>query len=141
MLPMKHIKYLLGALALFSAALTAVAKDDVTKTKGPVTITEPIHATTPDYPTYARERGITGTVIVECLVDEKGTVYAPSVLNKDAVDPSLAAAAIESVKTWTFSPPVRDGVSTYAVVRIPLVFNLVYPEGNPIPTETVAWAW
>ena len=60
----------------------------------------------PAYPAEARKAGIEGTVVLKTVVSETGVVEGVRLVEGN---PSLAAAAISSVKQWRYRPYVRDG--------------------------------
>ena len=64
----------------------------------------------PRYPRKALIEGREGYVIVELLVDEKGSVISASVVE---ANPSsiFNAAAIQAVLKWKFKPRVSGGVA------------------------------
>lgn len=71
----------------------------------------------PRYPTVARSRGQTGTVVVEFVVGENGRVVSARAKNPSPW-PLLNNAALDAVRGWRFPP---GGVTTYTR---PIVFNL-----------------
>lgn len=76
----------------------------------------------PEYPVAARANLETGTVVIECLVDQNGRVHGATVVG--SVTPALDAAALAAVNGWTFTPAVENGRVVPAVVRIPVDFVL-----------------
>lgn len=60
----------------------------------------------PAYPAEARKAGIEGTVVLKTVVNTNGTVDGVRVVEGN---PTLAAAAVTSVKQWRYRPYVRDG--------------------------------
>ncbi|HEX2853015.1 MAG TPA: energy transducer TonB [Opitutaceae bacterium] len=76
----------------------------------------------PDYPFGARNEGIEGEVVVEFLVDERGTVVNPIVTrstNRLFEEPSLRA-----VSKWRFEPGKREGRIVRFRMSVPVVFRL-----------------
>ena len=74
--------------------------------------------TPPSYPTEARAKGLEGHVTLRVSVSESGSVQAVTVLSGDE---PFAAAALDAVKRWRYSPATRDGrpVPSDVIVRIP----------------------
>ena len=61
----------------------------------------------PSYPEQARSQGITGTVILEVIVDENGQVVSARVTRSDNV--MFDTPAIAAVKRWKYSIPRAGG--------------------------------
>lgn len=79
----------------------------------------------PVYPETARNRGISGTVKVKMAVLADGTVSDCFVIASSG-SRELDAAALETVRTWRFSPAVdkATGQPVPSYVTYPLVFTL-----------------
>ncbi|MBI3644377.1 MAG: TonB family protein [Acidobacteriales bacterium] len=60
----------------------------------------------PTYPAEARKDRIQGTVVLKVVVSETGKVEGVRLVEGN---PTLAAAAINSVKQWHYRPYLRDG--------------------------------
>jgi len=75
------------------------------------------------YPKEAQNNGITGQVVVEFVIDEKGSVTKVKLIRR--AHPLLNAEAIRVVKKspkWT--PGIQKGKPVKVRYRIPLNFNL-----------------
>lgn len=83
----------------------------------PVPLTRPA----PRYPEWARENGITGTVLLRALVDREGSVRRVSVVR--GVE-GLTEAAREALVRWTFRPASAVGRPVAVWVEIPVEFRL-----------------
>lgn len=81
----------------------------------------------PAYPTDALAKGIGGTVVLIVDVAADGSV-SKAVVERAEPAGVFDAAALESVKTWKFSPAVKDGTAMPSRVRVPVMFD---PIGNP----------
>jgi len=77
----------------------------------------------PPYPAAAVRRGAEGRVVLlaEVLADGRaGRVQ----LEQSSGHAVLDASAMNTVRTWRFTPARKDGVIVTQTVRIPIVFNL-----------------
>lgn len=77
----------------------------------------------PEYPRLARRRGYEGTVVLEVLVDEDGTVKDLRLFSSSE-HRVLDRAAVASVKKWLFKPGMRGDEPVEMWVRIPIRFRL-----------------
>ena len=71
----------------------------------------------PSYPSSARSRGHSGTVVVEFVIEENGRVLSASV-QKSSGWPELDQSAVANMRRWKFAPGKRDKRT------IPIVFKL-----------------
>jgi protein TonB len=62
----------------------------------------------PEYPKAARRLGLSGSVLIETTVTERGEAEQIHVL--ESAGAILDESVIEAVSTWRFEPAVRDGV-------------------------------
>ena len=79
----------------------------------------------PQYPESAMKKKISGTVWLNVLVDEKGTVTSARVLKSDAEE--LNNAAIQTAQKYSFIPGTYHKKPIPVWVSIPIQFRL---EGN-----------
>ncbi len=82
---------------------------------------EAVARVAPAYPTVAREKGISGTVMVQALVGSDGGVHDTRVVKRI---PLLDAAAEASVRQWRFKPARANGRPVSVWVAIPVQFTL-----------------
>jgi TonB family protein len=75
----------------------------------------------PEYPEQAREQSLQGTVILNVLVDKKGSVRS---LSRVSGDTQLTLLAAKAVRQWKFAPLVRDGTPVSFESWITLDFAL-----------------
>jgi TonB family protein len=82
----------------------------------------PIEQVEPVYPLEAKAAGVTGMVIVEAMVNEKGSVDYADIIR----DPGhgLGQAAVDAVKQWRFEPGVIDGKPAPMKFNITINFKL-----------------
>lgn len=77
----------------------------------------------PEYPTFARNAGIEGTIVLKITVDEKGRVVRAVVL-KSAAQGIFDQAAIKAAEQWIFDPAEQSGNPVKATITVPLEFVL-----------------
>jgi len=75
----------------------------------------------PIYPAAARERKITGVVILEARIEPDGRILEARVLRSI---PELDDAALEAVKQWEFTPTLINGVPTPVTMTMTIQFSL-----------------
>jgi len=73
------------------------------------------------YPAEARKAGIQGTVMVQALVMEDGTVLDTKILKGI---PLLDDAALDCVRQWRFKPALAKGKPVPVWVAVPIKFSL-----------------
>ena len=73
----------------------------------------------PLYPELARRAGVTGMVILECVIDRDGKVDRVVVLRGH---PLLDAAAVDAVRQWTYRPTLLNGVPVEVVMTVTVRF-------------------
>ena len=94
--------------------------------KGAVKIIKKI---APAYPADAKEKHITGKVVLDVTVNEQGKVSATK--TKESAHASLEKAAIDAVKQWEFDPLKLDGKPVAFVTTITLNFALAEDKEKP----------
>lgn len=78
--------------------------------------------TPPSYPFEMRQGGMTGTVIVDFIVDTNGNV-----LNAHAIQSTqreFESAAVLAVSKWKFRPGMKAGRIVSSHLQVPIVFSL-----------------
>jgi TonB family protein len=75
----------------------------------------------PSYPTSLLEAGVSGTVVLECLIDTEGAVTDMQVVNGH---PSLVKLAQDAVKKWRYTPTLLDGVPVPVVMTVTVNFRV-----------------
>lgn len=103
-----------GTVAELAAASTATA---VSETPSYARITRP------RYPAAAAEAGRTGKVVLRVKIDDGGQVQNVAVEHSSA-DAELDAAAIESVRGWSFNPALENGVRVASSVLVPVCYSM-----------------
>jgi protein TonB len=87
-------------------------------------LTEPkrIDGPNPHFPEQARQEGINGVVVMECVIAEDGSVRNVEVVQSNA--DILSVAAVEAVEQWTFEPATLDGLPVAIRYTLTVRFNL-----------------
>lgn len=112
----KKLAIVLSLGALSAVAASAASSESAylrTFSKGPG-VPEPVKVVAPqiaDAPAGAE-------ALISFVVDIAGVPQAVTV--SETTHPGLAAAAIEAVKQWRFTPVVRDGVTVETKVLLPV---------------------
>lgn len=77
--------------------------------------------TRPVYPFAMRRAGSAGDVVVEFVVDTNGDVREARAIS--ATNDEFAAAGVQCIETWKFSPGLKNSQPVNAVMRVPFSFN------------------
>lgn len=113
---------LLLALACGAMAVSAQAAPPASglpyRVGDKVTRPEKISGAAPIYTELARRARVSGTVIMEAIIDEQGNVANARVLK--GLPMGLDRAAVEAVQTWKFKPATLEGkpVKVYYVLTV-----------------------
>lgn len=75
----------------------------------------------PTYPEIAQRARIEGTVIIEAVIDTRGSIESTRVLRSF---PLLDAAAVEAVRQWKYTPALLNGVPVPVIVTVTVTFTL-----------------
>jgi TonB family protein len=102
------------------------------RVSGDVTRPEILSSTRPIYTEIARRSRVTGTVIVEAVIDEQGNVTDTRVLK--GLPMGLSEAAVEAIKSWVFKPATLKGrpVPVYYVLTVNFQIDGESPEYGPM---------
>ena len=80
-----------------------------------------IHHVAPTYPAIAQAARVAGTVILEALIAEDGSVREVRVLKSL---PLLDASAVDAVRQWRFTPTLLNGVPVQVIMSVTVTFTL-----------------
>jgi protein TonB len=80
-----------------------------------------IYKVSPVYPALASRAHVQGTVVLEAVVDEEGSVSTLKVLSGH---PLLVDAALQAVKQWRYSPTVMNGEPVPVIATVTVIFRL-----------------
>lgn len=75
----------------------------------------------PQYPAIAQRARVQGTVILEAVINERGTIERLRVLKSQ---PLLDAAAVSAVREWRYTPTLLNGVPVSVLMTITINFTL-----------------
>jgi protein TonB len=100
--------------------------DTTTQVTGPVTgmSLEYASAPAPGYPREALREGITGTVLLEVLVDVDGSPLKVTIHHSSGNRELDRAAQLQVQKHWRFRPASRNGTPVQAIGIVPIDFKL-----------------
>ncbi|HLP07105.1 MAG TPA: TonB family protein [Opitutaceae bacterium] len=87
---------------------------------------EVVNLVVPVYPAGLQQQKVDGYATVSFFIDETGAVHVASCA--DASRPEFAASAIEAVKQWTFTAPLRKGIAT----RVFAVQDFTFTPGKAV---------
>ena len=82
----------------------------------------PVRTVAPEYPSDMRREGMSGLVMVSCLIDEHGNVTDTKI--EKSSNEAFASPAIVALRKWKFKPAQRDGAVVPIHVTIPIKFSL-----------------
>jgi protein TonB len=83
----------------------------------------PVMQFKPEYPSFARDAGIEGLVVVDVLIGTNGHVLRAERVGEYSV-PMLDPTALEAARRWTFRPAISGGRAVPYWYRIPFRFVL-----------------
>jgi protein TonB len=75
----------------------------------------------PEYPPLAREAHVSGTVVVEAVIDERGNLVEARVVSGH---PLLVAAALKAVLQWKYEPTSLNGQPVSVGLQVEVYFKL-----------------
>jgi peptidyl-prolyl cis-trans isomerase A (cyclophilin A) len=81
------------------------------------------HKTVPEYPIDARQAGVSGTVVLEAIIDTDGRVQDLKVISGPAL---LQQAALDAVKSWRYRPYLLQG----RPIEVHTTINVIFSLGN-----------
>lgn len=75
----------------------------------------------PRYPILAHKLHVSGTVILEALIDEEGVVSRVEIVEGH---PLLRDSAAEAVKQWKYSPTIQNGEPIPIIATVKIVYKI-----------------
>lgn len=82
-----------------------------------------VHDVHPTYPDTMRAAGREGVVPIEAMIGRDGHVASARVLSAQ-VHPDFAAAALDAVRQWRFTPTLLNGKAVDVVMTVSVTFKL-----------------
>lgn len=101
-----------------------VLLDPTAKARGVPTAVKPLNTPHPAYPRRARGQGWHGTVVLRLQISSDGTVLS-SAVKKSSGFSLLDTTAVQTAKSWTFSPAKNGEFLIESVVDVPIKFDLI----------------
>lgn len=101
-----------------------VREGDLVELGGDVIPPQPIYNPKPAYPPLAARQHVVGTVFLEVLVDENGSVQDVKVLRGVKPNLGLDAAAAGAVWSWRYKPATKGGVRVKVRFTQAILFRL-----------------
>lgn len=77
----------------------------------------------PDYPSWAREKGVRGQAVYRVLIQEAGTVGDVVTMNS-TIDPKLAINGAQALRRWLFTPVLQNGEPKETWVKVTVKYSL-----------------
>ena len=87
-----------------------------------VKILRPVSAPDPEYSEYARQKKISGTILLALAINAGGTVDTVKVVC--SLEPSLDQKAVEAVEKWKFAPATKDGEPVPVQIEVSVGYRL-----------------
>jgi protein TonB len=82
-----------------------------------------LRALPPRYPFEAKQKGISGKVVLRFVVDANGNAQEPQVVSSEPKG-VFDEAALEAVVKYKFRPAKKGGKAVDCIVKLPIVFSL-----------------
>jgi protein TonB len=116
--PQDHYADIANTLSDDGRTVGGQSDDAPLRVGGAVTRPEVISQPRPVYTELARRARVTGTVIVEAIIDQQGNVTNVRVLKGQPM--GLDKAAVDAVQRWKFKPAMLAGrpVKVYYVLTV-----------------------
>jgi protein TonB len=80
-----------------------------------------VHHVDPVYPPIAKQAGVQGTVVIDCVIDPMGNVVQARVLKSVAF---LTDAAVAAVSQWKYRPSQLNGTPVPVIMTVRVDFHL-----------------
>jgi TonB family protein len=90
---------------------------------GSIRVPQKVQHVNPVYPSSMREAGREGRVLIDAVIGIDGAVHAARVLSAH-VHPDFAAAALDAVREWRFTPTLLNGDAVEVRMTVTVDFSL-----------------
>ncbi len=97
------------------------AKNQLYRVGGDVIAARAIYQPRPEYPALARMAHVQGTVVLQAIIGQDGTIRNLKVLSGH---PLLNQAALDAVKTWRYQPTLLNSEPVEVLTEIDVTFTL-----------------
>ncbi|MEP7307582.1 MAG: energy transducer TonB [Acidobacteriota bacterium] len=124
---MRFFQRMMLAGCVIAATMTMAVAQDRPQVYAPgngVSLPVPVTKVNPDYTADAKRAHIEGTVALESVVLQEGTVGAVSVIRSLDSTFGLDRQAVSAMKLWRFQPGMKDGKPVAVRVQIEMNFTL-----------------
>ena len=111
---MKTPALIIAALLCFVPASSVFAA--IAGRENPV----PVRTIAPEYPRELKANGVSGLVMVKCMIDEQGNVSGTDIVKSS--NAQFDRFATDALKKWKFKPARQDGTPVSVEVTIPIKF-------------------
>ena len=115
---------MIGLLCLCVAPSAVVAQKRPHRAGPGVAAPQVVRDVKPNYTAAARKERIEGSVLLEAVVREDGTVGEVSVTKSLDTRHGLDEEAVKAMKQWTFKPGTKDGKAVPVAVDVEMTFTL-----------------
>ena len=115
---------MIGWLCLSVAPSAAVAQERPHQAGREVAAPQVVRDVKPNYTAAARKERIEGSVLLEAVVKEDGTVGEVNVTKSLDTQHGLDEEAVKAMKQWTFKPGMKDGKAAPVAVDVEMTFTL-----------------
>jgi TonB family protein len=105
---------------ILALATVGFCQDDVKKLTRAEALTSVQAKVEPEYPPMAKQLKIAGSVEIEAVITESGTVEKVNIVKGN---PMLTKAAADAVIKWKFKPITADGKPVKALAPIEFIFK------------------
>jgi TonB family protein len=100
----------------------AAFKPDAVQSKGRVEIGSLMKSQPLDYPAFATEQGVQGTVLVDVVIGTDGKIKDPRVMFSPS--PLLSTSTLEALSHWEYKPYLLDGKPIEVDIIVAMTFSL-----------------
>ena len=115
---------LLIAVTPLTGKRPVASEPQIVWTGGAVTLPRNIHMEQPVYPESARQRGLSGRVMVQLVIRADGRTDGIVVLSMPDGGEWLAGAAVEAIRQWRYDPALKDGQPVDVYFNVVMAFSL-----------------